>query len=487
MNHSVRALVVALCVLATGLTACGGGGGDSAANLPPPMLPEPQPTPPRLQDSRVFPAPQESELPALDAQWSSTDRWVGVLDGAAYRIEVPRNWNGRLLVWARGYWNGPSLYIENPYFRRHLLEQGFAWAASSYTRNFYDVNAAIEDSNRLVRAFTSIAAARGRALAAPQRVFIAGWSMGGHVAAAAVEDEVRRDAMTPWRYDGALSLCGSVNDLAWFDYIAAYQLALQQLMGKPAEAYPSAVYTGERAALQQRVQSAALLDDTSDVDIAQLRALTEQLSGGSRPFFREGWMDSYHHNLLFGLLMNGSLQLDGVLSRNALDTRGVVYRFADSADASSQTFNARILRVVPKADANPLQLRGLRWVPKGAGQLAAPVLSMHTLGDLTVPLSAQQDFRQRVRSQGRDALLVHRLVRDSGHCSFTQAEVARALDDLVAWVEAGRVPGGDDVLDAAALRSPAAGCRFTDNRSTPGDRADVSYRARIQARYPACS
>lgn len=434
----------------------------------------------------MFSAPQESELPPLDTQWVSTDRWVGVLDGAAYRIEVPRNWNGRLLVWARGYWNGTSLYLENPYIRRYLLEQGFAWAASSYTRNLYDVNAAIEDSNRLVRAFTSIAATRGRALAAPQRVYIAGWSMGGHVAAAAVEDEVLRDAQVPWRYDGALSLCGSVNDLAWFNYVAAYQLALQQLMGQAAEAYPSAVYSRERATLQQRVQDAALRDDTSDAAIAQLRALTEQLSGGTRPFFREGWMDGYHHNLLFSLLMNGSPQLDGVLSRNALDTRDVVYRFTDNVDANALSFNSRVFRVTPEPEANPLQPRGLRWVPRGAGQLAAPVMSLHTLGDLTVPLSAQQEFRRRVRAQGREALLVQRLVRDSGHCSFTQAEVARALDDLVAWVEVRRVPGGDDVLDAAALRSDQAGCRFTDSRSQPGDRTDANHRAQIQANYPAC-
>ncbi len=425
-------------------------------------------------------------MAALDEQWSNTDRWVGVLDGAAYRIEVPRNWNGRLVVWARGYWNGASLYIENPYIRRHLLEQGFAWAASSYTRNFYDVNSAIEDSNRLVRAFNSIATARGRTLSAPRRVYIAGWSMGGHVAAAAVEQEVRRDALAPWPYDGALSLCGSVSDLAWFDYLAAYQLALQQLMGHAAEAYPSAVYTRERTALQQRVQTAALSDDTRDPAIAQLRALTEQLSGGTRPFFREGWMDAYHHNLLFGLLMNWSPQLDGVLSRNGVDTRNVVYRFSNIADANSVAFNSRVFRVSPEPEANPLQPRGLRWVPKAAGQLEAPVLSLHTLGDLTVPLSAQQEYRERVRNSGRDHLLVQRVVRDSGHCSFTQHEVARGLDDLVKWVEAGQRPDGDNLLDADALGRSDAGCRFTDNRAQSGDRTDAAYRARIQANYPAC-
>ncbi len=476
-----------LVLTALALVSCGGGGAGANGGETPPIVTDPRPpSPPRAQDSRVFPAPQESKLAPLDDQWQNTDRWVGVLNGAAYRIEVPRNWNGRLLVWARGYWIGPSLYIENPYLRRHLLEQGYAWAASSYTRNFYDVNAAIEDSNRLVRAFASIAASQGRPLPGPRRVYIAGWSMGGHVAAAAVEDEVLRDAQQTWRYDGALSLCGSVNDLDWFNYIAAYQLAMQELTGVPAVAYPSAIYSRERTALQVRVQTAALKDDTSDTAVAKMRALAEQLSGGARPFFREGWMDAYHHNLLFGLLMNGSPQLDGILSRNALDTKNVVYRFADNADAESQAFNARVYRATAVPDANPLQPQGLRWVPRVAGQLAAPVMSLHTLGDLTVPISAQQDLRRRVQTHGRDALLVQRLIRDSGHCSFTQVEVARALDDLVAWVEDGRKPAGDNLLDTAELRSTQAGCRFTDNRSQPGDRADASYRATIQANYPAC-
>jgi hypothetical protein len=40
--------------------------------------------------------------------------------------------------------------------------------------------------------------------------------------------------------------------------------------------------------------------------------------------------------------------------------------------------------------------------------------------------------------------LVQRAVRAAGHCGFDSA--ARAFDDLVAWIERGTVPDGDDVL-----------------------------------------
>ena len=33
----------------------------------------------------------------------STDRWVGVLNGAAYQVEVPRDWNGQLVMYDTSY------------------------------------------------------------------------------------------------------------------------------------------------------------------------------------------------------------------------------------------------------------------------------------------------------------------------------------------------------------------------------------------------
>jgi len=43
-------------------------------------------------------------------------------------------------------------------------------------------------------------------------------------------------------------------------------------------------------------------------------------------------------------------------------------------------------------------------------------------------------------------LLVQRAVRWPGHCGIDGAMREAAFDDLVAWVENGTVPAGDDVL-----------------------------------------
>jgi hypothetical protein len=115
------------------LTACGGGDDDDR-NLPEETRP---------QDSRSF-APADPTATTFDALTAApgdavdnatTSRWAGVLDDAAYRIEVPANWNGKLVMYAHGYaGTGSALAITNPSIRRHLIQNGYAWAASSYTK-----------------------------------------------------------------------------------------------------------------------------------------------------------------------------------------------------------------------------------------------------------------------------------------------------------------------------------------------------------------
>ena len=71
---------------------------------------------------------------------STTSRWGGVLGGAGYRVEVPVNWNGKLVMYAHGFaGTGNVLGVQNPQIRRYLIQNGYAWAASSYTKNYYDV------------------------------------------------------------------------------------------------------------------------------------------------------------------------------------------------------------------------------------------------------------------------------------------------------------------------------------------------------------
>src|SRR5262249_50334189 len=66
----------------------------------------------------------------------------GKYDGGLYRIEIPDNWNGDLVLFAHGFvsnagTNGSTLRVGGHRFREHVVKQGFAWAASSYRCHGY--------------------------------------------------------------------------------------------------------------------------------------------------------------------------------------------------------------------------------------------------------------------------------------------------------------------------------------------------------------
>jgi hypothetical protein len=453
----------------------------------------PLPEEARPHDSRVYVAPEATSFDALpdspgQTPAPATHRFAGVLNGAAYQIEVPQQgWNGQLLMWAHGYaGTGPKLIVNPPLMRRHLLQRGYAWAASSYSKNHYDVRAGVEDTNALALAFSKLAAQQGVTLAQPQTVFIAGVSMGGHIAAAAVERETLASARHVQRYAGAMPLCGVLGDTELFSFSGAYLFAAMQLAGLPARSYP---FTGW-ADLAPSVKDAlfSTYPQVRTPQGEQLKSLVMNLSGGQRPFFAEGFDDKgMQDNLWNGFGGDGTL--GGVLTQPAVDTRQIDYRFAATPAAPTPVevfFNQHITRAVPAPEANRLRRDGLRWVPLLHGDFEVPVMSLHTLGDLYVPFKMQQVYRQRAINKGHDTLLVQRAIRDVAHCAFTAAEAANAFDALTAWVATGTRPAGDDVVTPAALAAADYGCRFTDNRSSAQDYAKADRRAGAQARYPAC-
>ena len=130
-NLTASAFATALAAAAL-LSACGGSDDSPAAALPEETRP---------QDARVFTPTIEATFAALGGSAVATDRWTGVLNGAAYRIEVPTTgWTGKLVMWVHGYRGiGAALTVDTPIMRRYLLDNGYAWAASSYSKNYYDV------------------------------------------------------------------------------------------------------------------------------------------------------------------------------------------------------------------------------------------------------------------------------------------------------------------------------------------------------------
>ncbi|HEX6244122.1 MAG TPA: hypothetical protein VFZ61_24570 [Polyangiales bacterium] len=421
----------------------------------------------RVQDTREFTFNVDmARFDALPGVAVETDRFYGTYEGGAYRIEVPKSWNGKLVAYAHGYVGPvPALRVTTPSIRRHLIEKGYAWVASSYSRNYYDVRVGVEDTNRLVLDFVKLAKQHGRELSEPTKRYLIGHSMGGHVTAAAIEKEAADTALNKVQYDAALPMCGVMGDTELFNYFAAFQTAAQQLAGMPITAWPEPDFAAKKMPLQMALFS--MYPKTLTEAGTKLRSVVMNLTGGKRPAFELGFASMGGQEAVWGTF-GGDGTIAGILERNVIDTRDVQYQLDDlpALSAEEMALNSSAYRVTPAADANGLRPTGLRFIPKVNGEISIKVLSLHTLGDLYVPFKMQQLYRQRVEAKGNGDKLVQRAIRAVSHCEFTYAEQTAAFDALIAWADGGAKPEGDDVLTPSVVADANYGCKFTSTAYT---------------------
>jgi hypothetical protein len=498
MTHRSPWRLSALALATTTLLAACGGGGDGT----------PAPEEMRAQDARNSFAPSAADAAATTftamaaaagdvVDMSTTSRWQGVLNGALYKVEVPANWNGQLVMYAHGFrGNGNTLTVDAPSIRRYLIQKGYAWAASSYSKNYYDVRAGVEDTNALALGFNAIATQNGRTLAAPTKTFITGVSMGGHITAAAIEDEAFATEVHKVKYNGAVPMCGVVGDTELFNQFAGMQVTAQALAGVPA--YPVDKFIDIQALVTATLFSTFNTTPAFPTPSivangavgAKYVSVLQNITGGPRPMFAQGLAYGQSFPSAYGTFVADPTtpygSITGILNKSVIDTTGLTYTI-DGDAAGSTSLNASAQKIAPAADANRLRTDGLRWVPKVNGEFKIPVVSIHTLGDLFVPFSMEQVYQKRVAAKGNSAFLVQRAIRGISHCDFTVAEMSTAFDDMAKWEAGGAKPGGDDVVTPATVAASTYGCAFTKNTVGQDDSAGTrGLRQIVAATTPAC-
>ncbi|MQA95742.1 MAG: hypothetical protein GEV11_14220 [Streptosporangiales bacterium] len=385
----------------------------------------------------------------------------GVHEHAAFDIEIPPAWNGELVMWAHGFRGATRvLTVDPPGFglRQRLLDQGYAWAASSYYANDYDVRAGVRSTQDLAEHFADL-------VDEPRKTHITGVSMGGHVTVRSIEQY-------PKFYDAAMPMCGVLGDHELFDFFLDYNLIAQDLADLPAHPTPPDYQAVIVPQIQQRLGLIGLTpggpDTTNDLG-KQFREIVTERSGGDRPgddAAFANWKDFLF--TLAGPDEGGTLaQEPGRVATN-LKT---VYTPDEPVDV-----NASVQRVRP-SDPVARRTHRLTEVPSVSGTPTVPVLSLHDLGDLFVPFSMEQAYQEDVARHGRAKLLVQRAIRAAGHCEFSPAEVGTAWDDLVRWERTGARPAGDGVSDPKVVADPAYGCRFSDR---------TAQNTGTRPLYPAC-
>lgn len=369
----------------------------------------------------------------------------GQYAGGLYRIEIPDNWNGELVLYAHGFvsatgTDGNLLRVGTPPggWRQHLITKGYAWAASSYRCNGYVPGIGLQDTLLLTELFYN---ANGQK--ASSKTYLTGISMGGHITILGAHE-------FPTTFAGYLAMCPAGPGL--FDYFAANGAAMEVVTGlKFSTTEPAATSLAKMLAVTGTPGSYTPAG-------LQMASTMINISGGPRPFALEG-LPPYFAATISGAKLAGAT--DPFTS--AFTNDNWTYSIDPGLGLAAEKLNAEA-RKVP---ANPA-FRG----PDGPydelmpfdGTIQRPVLTMHGTGDMFVPIFLERELKAAVAKAGKSDLLVQRIYRIPAHCAFSDAEVISAFEGMVAWAKGGAKPAGDDV--SADLAN--AGLQFT-TPLRPGD------------------
>ena len=408
--------------------------------------------------------------------------YTGVTEhGSGYRLEVPDDWNGDLVVYVVGGAQYPASRICDPVtkancvlpgdappsaamplIREHLIRSHIAWVSPTF-REFL-----ITPKLRALDAIEVADAVRKIRPEKSGRDFIMGNSLGGLTVQHVLE-------LFPRRFAGGLAGC--TGDAAGFTDFFQFTLVA---MGLVAADHPeiraflqNAKWPLDQSELIRLAPQtlAALGPDFPYERNAQGDAFVKimrALSGGPRPMFDLGF-----YNEVKDTIPGYIVRMAGVDSgaRSFIDNMAVDYRWetrpGEQRSPTEEALNAIVPRfacdpeVCSSAPLSSGQTRDLGGVYKLTGKIEVPLMELNALGDMIAFFSGAERYGREVATSGRSQFLVQRAIRDRRHCGFNEAEMNEAFDDLAKWVMTGQRPDGDDTGNPAAVAAPSYGCRFT--------------------------
>jgi pimeloyl-ACP methyl ester carboxylesterase len=331
---------------------------------------------------------------------------TGTLGEAPYRIEIPADWNGDLVMLLHGY-EPQGVPRATPWPQNEatpaFLAQGYAVAESAYASQGWAVADAVADTERLRAYFTD--------KYTPRRAYLVGFSMGGQAALAGLE---RHGA----HYDGALSLCGAnvparhvfedaLTSLVAFDYFFPDAKGLPGNGLSDPNSPPIARIPEDQIALMQTIGAAL----TAKPDAAARLAADG----------RAGVLAL--HYLVFREMQ---VRAGGL----PVDNRKAVYTgFGDDA-----AFNAGVRRYAGDADA----MAYLARVADLTGDVHKPLVLRYNRDDPTIPTRYHAIYPALMEEAGSTRHLTVLPAAGEGHCGFSPAQISEAFDALTRQAAAAR-------------------------------------------------
>jgi pimeloyl-ACP methyl ester carboxylesterase len=402
---------------------------------------------------------------------------TGSIEGVAYKIEVPANWNGTLLLFSHGTVRpgmpNPARDTSDAAAGSWLLNRGFALAGSATSRTGYALAEAFHDNLSLLDYFKT-------AVGIPKRTIAWGISQGGMISAGMAQK-------FPQRLDGALPICGFLAGAIAQENVHLDSAYVILTLLAPNSDLPIVNILDGDAALAQAQQIIADAQATPEGRARlALAAAVGNVPGWYDPTSPPPAADDYpaqevaqfswfkQTDLEYYLFYRAELEQraggnfswnSGVDYRMQLERsidRPEVYALYRAAGLSLEN-DLQLLASAPRIDADPGALQYLVDNVVFDGQLSIPVLTLHTMGDGRRVVGEEQAYAATVQAAGRSALLRQAYVNRGGHCTFTDAEELSAMLTLVHRLDMGQWAGED----ALALNAQAAALGSDLNALTP--------------------
>jgi hypothetical protein len=382
----------------------------------------------------------------------------GVLEGAPYRIVVPTNWNGTLLIYSRGTGSsflpngkvgispltnvvGVDPAISNQdaaILEEQLLADGYALAASAYSdQGLWVVDAGLYDTKKLAQHFKEI-------VANPRRTIIWSRSQGTLISLKTSEQPFGGG------FDGTIAGCavGAGAPRVW-DLGLDIALAYETAFGWPAT-WGSARDVREGVKFNSDVLPILIqqVTDFANVGRFEFVRLVNQLPlNGFYPGATGGGFGG------FNWLFSDMFFITEVRSEVERLARGVPVQNLDHNYTLSATERAYLASLGVPVDTWLQQMNSRRIAADSQarpyldrfsdfdGDIRTPVLTMHTTGDGLVLPSNESAYGKTVADAGRSDNLLQVYTNGWGHCTFTPAQWFTAVRAMSAWIDSGVRPG----------------------------------------------
>jgi hypothetical protein len=371
----------------------------------------------------------------------------GEIHGAPYRIVVPENWNGTLLVFAHGYRDkadhpgevdnrnvdlAPSAVIVPP-----LLAQGYALAGSAFRDNGWEIEGGIKDIKDLTVFFRAN-------VAKPDNTILWAASLGTIISFKSMEQ-------FGGIYDGALSMCGvgAGATRIWDNGVPLY-LAYDVVFGVPSP-WGTVGEVRNDLDFDTEVLSKLVPELSNPANFPRFEFI--RLVGGTPgrgivppppPAFYPGWVITDFFFLTEGraelqrraggpyvqnIDQNYSLTASEKAYLSSLGLPGAV------VDGWLAQMNAR-RNIQPAPSARNYVRNNTDY----NGRIHHPVLTMHTIFDPLVVVANESAYAELNAARGKEELLFQTYTTGVGHCNLTGPQMLTAVSAIDLWVRTGVRP-----------------------------------------------